>query len=140
MGELYLSSRTEVLRSMNIDTGRKVAIIGAPEDFIVWINKILPIHTYIAGGPSDIGTGTDFDIILWWSPKGVEKKWIEVLTEDLSDKGDLWIIIERGIPIDYRIDIQNPKDVKTLMITATLDLVPIILRSITYDQKSDRLL
>jgi hypothetical protein len=131
MDELYLSSRTEVLRSMNIDTGRKVAIIGAPEDFIVWMNKILPIHTCIAGIPIDMGGERDFDIILWWTPRGAEIDGIEILIEHLTSKGDLWIIVGREIPLHDRNDVLYREKERTLMITTTLDLVPVIMRSAT---------
>lgn len=134
MGELYLSSRAEVLRSMNIDTGRKTAIIGAPEDFIVWINKILPIHTQIVGIPSDIGADPIFDIILWWKPNGAKKKEIEELVNHLTIKGDLWMIIKRGIS-NIETDIIDTSSERTLMITPTLDLVPVILQSIPRGSK-----
>ena len=129
MGELYLSSRTEVLRSMNIDTGRKVAIIGAPEDFIVWMNKILPIHNCIAGTPDDMEAERNLDIILWWTPKGAGREGIDNLIEHLSASGDLWIIVERGIQMEDSGYVQHSDRERTLMITPTLDLVPVLIRS-----------
>jgi hypothetical protein len=127
MGELYLSSRTEVLRSMDIDTGRKIAIVGAPEDFIVWMNKILPLHTRVVGTPQDIGSDMEFDIILWWAPDGVESENYEKLAGSLSSSGDLWVIVRKGIKIPGRSEHHMPE--RTLMITPTMDLVPLIVRS-----------
>jgi hypothetical protein len=134
MGELYLSARTEVLRAMNIDTGREVAIIGAPEDLVVWLNKILPIHTRIVSSPDELDSCPCYDILLWWAPDGISKEGLGTLSDHLSENGDLWVIVNREIEITFATITPDELQKRRLVLTPVLDLVPVVLRSIEKDQ------
>ena len=63
MAEFYLSSSSEILRNVNMDTGRRIALVGAPEDFKVWMEKLLPRDTCIVDEPVGLADCTFFDII-----------------------------------------------------------------------------
>jgi hypothetical protein len=129
MGELYLSSRTEVLRAMNIDTGRDIAIVGAPEDLVVWLNKILPLHTRIYSTPADIEPDRKFDILLWWVPEGPHEEEMDDLSEHLAEKGDLWLMMKRTVKRDF-LDIDDISlQERTLVVTPSMDLVPALIGS-----------
>ncbi len=126
MGELYLSSRTEVLRAMNIDTGRYMSIIGAPEEMVVWMNKILPTNTTTYNSPEDLEVESSYDIFLWWIPDGPNKGGLEKLIQHLTEKGDLWLLVKRDVELkDLPVEM-NDRIKKTLIFTPELDLVPVL--------------
>jgi hypothetical protein len=126
MGEMYLSSRTEVLRAMNIDTGRYMAIIGAPEEMVVWMNKILPTNTAIYNSPEDLKVGSSYDIFMWWIPDGPNMGRLERLIQHLTKNGDLWLLVKRDLELkDLPVEM-NDRIEKTLIFTPELDLVPVL--------------
>ena len=129
MGDLYLCSRTDILRNLYLDTGRKVAVIGAPDDFLSWIYKILPIDTEIVPDPSSL-TGNDIDVILHWTDNDhATRVMIRSLKDHLNDDGDLWLSIplEKADTIHGELDIGKPmfQDQLRLMLRPDRMLVPV---------------
>ena len=95
MSILYLSSRTEFIRAVDLDTGRTILLIGLPDEMVKWLDIGLPRDTPSVQGPHDI-EGRVFDIIIWWIERGgYDQEGVERVRELLSDKGEFWAIIPR---------------------------------------------
>ncbi|MFO8051802.1 MAG: hypothetical protein R6V01_08920 [Thermoplasmatota archaeon] len=93
MGDIYLCSRTEVLRAIYLDTGRSIGIIGAPEEFLEWIEKLLPMDSVVASEAASL-KGSELDVVIGWFGDHVpESGDIEELRSGLKEDGDLWVIV-----------------------------------------------
>ncbi|MGA1847755.1 MAG: hypothetical protein ACMUHB_00310, partial [Thermoplasmatota archaeon] len=93
MGELYLCSRTEFARAVDLDTGRTVAIVGAPKEFPEWIHRLLPADSCIVPRPVDLAGHREFSIVIWWL-RDLEIS--ETDTETIRSiviNGDLWMVV-----------------------------------------------
>ena len=128
MGELYLTSRAEILRKVDMDTGRKIALVAAEPGFLRWIEKLLPSDTCIAGDPDELGDRSLFDIIIYWEKENVRMDRIEKMIDLLSQKGDLWIIVKHGPDKDLLAKRFGVKDSMVLTLTPDRDLMPLIIR------------
>ncbi|MFW3146261.1 MAG: hypothetical protein ACMUIE_05570 [Thermoplasmatota archaeon] len=110
MGELFLCSRAEVLRTIYIDTGRKMSLVGAPEEFLEWADRMLPTDTAILHGTSELQDHGLFDIILlWYETRSPPREEICTALEHLVEKGDLWVVVPRTI-VDEVVAELNEKD------------------------------
>lgn len=142
MGELYLCSRTDILRNLYIDTGRTICVIGAPRDFIDWIEKVLPMDARIVPDIRSID-GRGFDILLKWTDdNGPKVKEVDDLALSLNEDGDLWMVVPISLAsgIYDGLDIEEPEFSRELFLTLTpmRMIVPLILNS-RHDQKSPSL-
>ncbi|MBN1538502.1 MAG: hypothetical protein JW939_00015 [Candidatus Thermoplasmatota archaeon] len=127
MKELYLSSRVDILRKVNMDTGRRVAFVGVPREFRDWMEKTLPMDTCIVDEPGEIPGGSSFDIIICWEESGVRMDRIENLARFLSKRGDLWVIASYGPERDRLLKKYGVKEGLVLKLTPTKDLIPVII-------------
>jgi len=129
MGELYLCSRTEFARAVDLDTGRKIAIIGAPGGFPRWIEKLLPADSCVVKRPVDLASHREFSIIVWWPNLR------DIIDEDIntikgiSITGNLWLVIPRieGKGPSFLNDHGWSLDQeRVMMLTPDMDMVPVI--------------
>ncbi|MGA1821753.1 MAG: hypothetical protein ACMUIG_04430 [Thermoplasmatota archaeon] len=88
----YLSSRAEILRSMYIDTGIRVAIIGSPEEFNRWIDTGVPEDTDYLGGPGDIPDDGVYGRILIWDEEDLDFDPASLLGH-LDGEGEIWSVV-----------------------------------------------
>jgi len=132
----FLCSRTEVLRTLWFDTGRKVYIIGAPPDFIEWIDKVLPAGSRTARSIEEarqyIDDG-DFRIVIIWSGDRTDIR--EVLSSIVPSMGpdtDLWAVTNRDelslmalrpFSADWSVTLGG-----RMGLTTKCDLAPLVLR------------
>ena len=128
MTDLYLTSRAEILRKVNMDTGRRIALVDADPDFVRWMEKLLPSDSCIVGEPDELLECSFFDIIIYWEKEEVRMDRIERLIKLLSNRGDLWMILKHGKDEDllaekFKIDQDN-----ILNLTPERDLVPLLIR------------
>lgn len=140
MGGLFLCSRTDVLRTIYMDTGRSVGMIGAPIDFMEWIEKVLPMDSVISGDIKNFGAyGLDM-ILCWFRNELPSKDIIDTLETHLAEDGDLWVVVplhlSDGINESIGRSIQDAAGRSLLTITSTHVLLPIILGSEPF-QKSE---
>lgn len=129
MSILYLSSRTEFIRAVDLDTGRTILLIGLPDEMVKWLDIGLPRNTPLIPGPHDI-KGSVFDIIVWWIEEGgYDLEGVESIRELLTDQGEFWAIIPReGDLIDDFIGslvLDVNEGIQPLMMTPERDMVPI---------------
>ncbi|MGA1820627.1 MAG: hypothetical protein ACMUHU_06430 [Thermoplasmatota archaeon] len=128
MAGLYLTSRAEILRKVNMDTGRRIALVDADPDFVRWMEKLLPSDSCIVGEPDELLECSFFDIIIYWEKKKVRMDRIERLMELLSNRGDLWIILEHGSGEDILMERFSVKKENILNLTPERDLLPLVIR------------
>ena len=129
MGELFLSTRTEIVRGLNIDTGRTMMIIGAPKWFLEWMDRFLPESTVIEEGKGDHHPNCTFDIILLWgSDQDNLPGEMARAKALLGSGGDLWAVIDSNAPLDVALHLQGLDLVKTatLPLTVNLNIVPVV--------------
>ena len=129
MSTLYLSSRTEFIRSVDLDTGRNIALISIPDEMAAWLDIGLPRDTPTIPEPRPIG-GRTFDIVVWWIEKGsCTPGAIEDVRGLLTDGGEMWAIVPReGEVLDElmgAVVLDVDDGIEPLMITAERDMVPI---------------
>ncbi|MCK5774407.1 MAG: hypothetical protein KAH57_11510 [Thermoplasmata archaeon] len=129
MGTLYLSSRTEFIRAVDLDTGRTILLIGLPDEMVKWLDIGLPRNTPSVRGPHDM-EGRAFDIVIWWIERGgYDQKGVERVRELLTAQGEFWAILPReGDLIDEFIGsmvLDVNKSIHPLMMTQERDMVPI---------------
>lgn len=132
----FLSSRTEVLRSLSLDTGRTILIIGAPNDFVEYLNKVLPQGSLSVPTIDDaIGplNERDFWSVLVWaedSPGTLEG--LQVFKALMRPSSELWVVVNRderfqryirGLTSSFEMSKANRID-----LTTKCDLVPLIMR------------
>ncbi len=129
MSILYLSSRTEFIRAVDLDTGRTLLLIGLPDEMVKWLDIGLPRDTPSVPGPLDM-EGRVFDIIVWWIGEGkYDLKGVERIRELLNDQGEFWAIIPRegDLTDDFigsmAVDVND--GIQPLMMTPERDMVPI---------------
>jgi hypothetical protein len=128
MGELYLCSRTEFARAVDMDTGRKVAIIGAPSAFPEWIERLLPADSCIVSRPQDLAGQRELSIIIWWLREPyITEADINVM-RSISKTGDLWIVVprlEENDPVSFTSQGCLLDRTRIIMLTPEMDLVPV---------------
>ena len=130
MTEFYLSSRSEILRNVNMDTGRRIALVGAPEDFKVWMEKLLPRDTCIVDEPVGLAECTFFDIIIYWQTEELGLERLRRLEDILSDRGDLWTVVRHGPDRELLSKNYDVREDLVLNLTPETDLVPVIVRDV----------
>lgn len=140
MGDLFFCSRTDVLRAIYLDTGRSVGMIGAPADFLEWIEKILPKDTVISGDIEGF-EACELDMIICWFRNELPSRGkIDAITGHLARDGDLWVVVplhlSDGLGESTGRSIPDAAGGSYLMITSTHVLVPVILGSESF-QKSE---
>jgi len=88
---MFLLSRTEVLRLLDLEPGRKLAITGAPGDFLDWIDKGLPEDVII--DPPD-PPGASVVVHLFWTddPDSIHPG----MDHALSAGTEVWIVAPSG--------------------------------------------
>ncbi|MGA1792986.1 MAG: hypothetical protein ACMUHM_03455 [Thermoplasmatota archaeon] len=128
MVDLYLTSRAEILRKVNMDTGRRIALVDADPDFVRWMEKLLPSDSCIVGEPDELLECSFFDIIIYWEKEEVRMDRIERLIELLSNRGDLWIILKHGKDEDLLAEKFSIDQDNILNLTPERDLVPLVVR------------
>ncbi|MBN1389701.1 MAG: hypothetical protein JXA22_03555 [Candidatus Thermoplasmatota archaeon] len=138
MEGFYLCSRTDILRNVNMDTGRKIALVGVPGAFKDWLEKVLPMDTFIVDGGEELPEGSTFDIIIYWDPGNIMLDIIDDLIGSLSDSGDLWVAVLHGAGRELLSSRYEVKETLVLNLTLTRDLVPVLLS--IKDQKSPKVL
>jgi hypothetical protein len=137
MGLRFLCSRTEVLRTLWFDTGRKVLIIGAPSDFLEWIDKVLPAGSLTAGPFEDLTTTMDREgfrvVIVWLGDRNDVREVLSSIVQKLGPATDLWAVTNRD-----ELSIRDLRPFSTdwgvttndrLGLTTRCDLAPLILRA-----------
>ncbi|MGA1865888.1 MAG: hypothetical protein ACMUFK_00305 [Thermoplasmatota archaeon] len=129
MKELYLSSRVDILRKVNMDTGRRVAFVSVPREFRDWMEKTLPMDACVVDEPGEIPGGSSFEILVYWEEGEVRVERIEYLARFLSDEGDLWVIAPHGPGWERLLRVYRVKEDLILKLTPTRDLIPVILAS-----------
>lgn len=67
MGARYLCSRTELFRFIDLDIGNRPLFIGAPPQFLDWLEKMLPGDEVVVQDPSEIPGEIRFTRVLVWS-------------------------------------------------------------------------
>jgi len=128
MGELFLSARTEIVRGLDIDTGRTMLIIGAPKWFLDWMDRFIPESTVIeeAGG-KDGPVGT-FDIVLLWCTdvEGLSGE-IDRAKARIRKEGDLWAVVDGKALSDIELHPSgnDRKKVAVIPLTIKLNIVPV---------------
>ena len=127
MAEFYLCSRAEILRKVNMDTGRKIAIVGAPSDFIEWMEKVLPYDTCIVDEPDQLLNCCILDIIIYWEPDESRNERLGRLREILSEQGDLWIASLRGENREKLISDLSVDRNLIVSLTPMRDLIPLVI-------------
>ena len=129
MSLLYLSSRTEFIRAVNLDTGRNILLIGLPDEMVKWLDIGLPKNTPSIPAPAGM-EGQTFDIIVWWiEEKGYRREDVDIIRGLLSDDGEFWAIAPRegGLTDDLMSLVVRDVDkgIKPLLITPERDMFPI---------------
>ncbi len=137
MGLRFLCSRTEVLRTLWFDTGRKVLIIGAPSDFLEWIDKVLPAGSLTAGPLQDDLATMDMKgfriVIVWLGDRKDAQEVLSSIVPKLGPATDLWAVTNRDeLSIKVLRPFSTDWGVTThgrLGLTTRCDLAPLILRA-----------
>ena len=132
MSILYLSSRTEFIRAVDLDTGRTILLIGLPDEMVKWLDIGLPRNTPSVKEPHEM-EGRAFDIIVWWIERGgYDQKGVERVRELLCDQGEFWAIIPRegDLTDDFigSMVVSVDEGIQPLMMTPERDMVPIWVR------------
>jgi len=92
MSMSYLSSRAEILRSMYIDTGIRIAMIGSPHDFNQWIDTGVPENTDYLMDPGGIGEGVFYDRILVWDESDMDIDPVSLIAH-INTGGEIWVVL-----------------------------------------------
>ncbi len=123
MEEFYLCSRSELARKVNLDTGKKATIIGAPDEFIEWLDMILPFNPCVVHSIEELEGHHVRDVMILWSDEQVpdseeiDKVW------NLLDDGSIWVVHQRydtGSVADLILDLE-----KSMVLTAKCDISPL---------------
>ena len=126
MGELFLSTRTEIVRGLNIDTGRTMMIIGAPKWFLEWMDRFLPESTVIEEAGGKEGPAGTFDIVLLWGPELEDLTGaIERAKAMVRKDGALWAVVDGGAldEIEKHLSGTDVKKVPSVPLTIKLTIV-----------------
>lgn len=99
MGCCFLCSRSELFRSLDLDTGIDPMFIGPPDGFMDWFDKVLPLSTTSVKDTSSIPDGSLFDLALIWPKNGRYPVDIELssIKEHLTNDERIWVVIPAGI-------------------------------------------
>jgi len=133
MAPLFLSSRAEILRALSLDTGRNLLLVGAPKEFIDYIEKVVPAESIILKNENELKEGALFKIIVLWAEDRDKLGCLNVLTSHLADDSDLWVVVKRQAEQSPEIKELSrnpiPEGIANLPITFRLDLVPVLIRN-----------
>ncbi|MCU0798511.1 MAG: hypothetical protein MUC62_02420 [Candidatus Thermoplasmatota archaeon] len=137
MGLHFLCSRTEVLRTLWFDTGRKVLMIGAPPDFIDWIDMVLPEGSWPVGPPEEVALLLDDNdikiVLVWLGDRPDVHGVLSSIVPKLGPGTDLWAVTNRDelsfkalkpFSTDWGVTMSG-----RLGLTTKCDLAPLVLRS-----------
>jgi hypothetical protein len=99
---VYLVSRSEVLRHLDLVSGRSLAIVSAPHEFLEWLDMGIGSDTFITKSLPDRGM---FDTILIWADPLWDEVEILDLCKLLNGCGSVWVVASGESPFS-----NGPKD------------------------------
>jgi hypothetical protein len=98
MGARYLCSRTELFRFIDLDIGNRPLFIGAPPQFLDWLEKLLPGDEVAVQDPSQIPLGIRFRRVLIWSDSLLEtgQEMVDSIISHSEEDATYWLIFPMG--------------------------------------------
>jgi hypothetical protein len=94
MGARYLCSRTEFLRMIDLDIGRRPIFIGVPGPFLDWLNKLLPLNSVRTMSIREIQGDSLFDRIILWTDNlpEIDSEDVDIISGCMKDGASIWTI------------------------------------------------
>ena len=119
MEDILLCSRSEISRSVDLDTGKNIAVVGAPKDFVKWLDRILPTDSLITDDVDSLLEKGSLDRMIVWI-SGTSISWDDVI-ELLKRHGEssIWIVHDS---FDTEKERSYPSEI--IKIGETLPLTP----------------
>jgi hypothetical protein len=99
MGYRFLCSRSELFRSLDLDTGIRPLFISPQEGFMEWIDKVIPVSSLSVSDPGEIPESEIFDLVLIWPRNGrfpEREEMIQVL-KHVSNGERIWAVLPSEI-------------------------------------------
>ena len=94
---MFLLSRTEVLRLLDIEPGRTIAITGAPREFLEWLDQGLPEGVLIDPSSDSIG---HVDVHIIWTDGPAEDAGIrDRIVSAFSRASEVWMVFPQVSPL-----------------------------------------
>ena len=136
MESFYLSSRTELFRAIDLDTGRSLLLVDVPNVVKEWMEIGLPDESTIWNTKDAFVEGS-FDVVLWWVKEDrMHPEFVQKLEGRVKENGEMWAFAPRsGAIYERMVELTQPEVEEChipLPFDLERDLIPLKVRRVVF--------